>query len=315
MKLSKVRTVVAAVVFIVLAAGLVAYNSFGTLSGFGWQTVSLLCPLGALASMIAAKMLIPRAVVSLVIMAVLVFLFGRMFCGWVCPVPVMQRIRAFFRPSKKRKQEQHDRAERSLKIANQELHCGGGCKSCSSSCASKRAQFDSRHLVLGGSLLSAAIFGFPVFCLICPVGLSFAAVLLVWRLFAFGDMTITVVVVIAMLVLEMTLLRKWCTRFCPIAGLMNLVSRFSRTTLPEINDAKCLETTKGVACSCCATVCDADINLRHIEYGERTLADCTRCRACVDACPTKAISMPLIRTKRKDGTFNVELSDTIEGNK
>ena len=312
MKLSKVRTIVAAVVFIVLAAGLVAYGSFGTLSGFGWQTVSLLCPLGALASMIAAKTIIPRAVVSIVIMAILVFLFGRFFCGWICPVPVMQRIRAFFRPSKKRKQEKHDRAELSLKIANQELGCAGGCESCASSCAAKRAKFDSRHMVLGGSLLSAAIFGFPVFCLICPIGLSFAAVLLVWRLFAFGDMTITVVIVIAMLVLEMTLLRKWCSRFCPLSGLMNLISRFSRTTLPQIDDAKCLETTKGVACSCCASVCDADINLRHIEYGERDLADCTRCRACVDACPTKAISMPLVRKKRKDGTFGIEMPDVIE---
>lgn len=315
MKLSKVRTIVAVVVFVVLAVGLIAYESFGTLSGFGWQTISLLCPLGALSSMIAAKAMIPRAVVSLVIMAVLAFLFGRAFCGWICPVPVMQRIRSFFRPSKKRKQEKHDRAEHSLKIANQELHCGGGCASCSSACASKRAKFDSRHLVLGGSLLSAAIFGFPVFCLICPIGLSFAAVLLIWRLFAFGDMTIGVVIVIAMLVLEMTLLRKWCTRFCPIAGLMNLVSRFSRTTLPQIDDKKCLETTKGVACSCCATACDADINLRHIEYGERTLADCTRCRACIDACPTKAITMPLIRTKRNDGTYSVDVSGTVEGEK
>ena len=312
MNSSKLRVIIAAVVFVVLAAGLIFYESFGTLSGFGWQSISLICPLGALASMIAAKTLIPRAVVSLVIMAVLVFVFGRAFCGWLCPVPLIQRIRAFFRPSKKRKEDERERIHDAMAIAKQEMTCSGGCASCQSACATKRAKLDSRHYVLIGSLLSAAIFGYPVFCLICPIGLSFATVLLVWRLFAFGDMTITVVIVVAMLVLEMTLLRKWCTRFCPLSGLMNLVSRFSRTMLPHIDDSKCLETASNTPCSRCASVCDADINLRHIEYGERTLADCTRCRACVEACPAKAISMPLIRIKSKDGSYKVAMTEPVD---
>ena len=44
-----------------------------------------------------------------------------------------------------------------------------------------RAKLDSRHYVLGGALLSTAVFGFPVFCLVCPIGLTFATVLVVWR--------------------------------------------------------------------------------------------------------------------------------------
>ena len=108
-----------------------------------------------------------------------------------------------------------------------------------------------------------------------------------------------------MLIVELVFLRKWCTRFCPLSALMNLVGRFSRTFVPVINDEKCLETAKGASCSKCAEVCQFDINLRHPDFGELTTADCTRCRACVDACPTRAITMPLLAGKKAKGTVVV----------
>lgn len=296
MKLSKIRTIVAAVVFCVLAICLVAGINMGTLSGFGWDAFSVLCPLGAFTTMLATKTMVPRAVFGIIIMALLVFVFGRAFCGWICPVPVLDKVRAFFRSPKKRKQLEQAKHDEMLDIAKFELGCGGkggDCGSCSA-CKQQRQKLDSRHYVLGGALLSTAIFGFPVFCLVCPIGLTFATVLVFWRLFANADMTVAVVLIPLMLIIELVFLRKWCTRFCPMAGLMNLMSRFSRMFKPTIDDSKCLETSKGTPCSRCAMVCEADINLRHPEYGERTLADCTRCHSCVDACPASAITMPVV---------------------
>lgn len=303
MNSNKLRTIVAAAVFVVLSAGLVAGVSMGTLSGFGWDTFSALCPLGALTTMIATKTVVPRAVVSLVIMAVLVLLVGRAFCGWICPVPLLDRVRTFFRSPNRRKELEQAKRSEMMGIAKAELgevdetggrgHCLTGCDGCSS-CKEKRTKLDSRHYVLGGALLSTAVFGFPVFCLVCPIGLTFAAVLVVWRLFAAGDMTWSVVLIPLLLVVELVFLRKWCTRFCPMAGLMNLASRFAKTWRPVIDESKCLETVNGTACSRCAMACEADINVRHPDFGERTLADCTRCRACVDACPANAISMPFL---------------------
>ena len=296
MKLSKIRTIVAAAVFCILAICLIAGVNMGTLSGFGWDSFSALCPLGAFTTMLATKTLVPRAVFSIIIMALLVFLVGRAFCGWICPVPLIGKIREFFRSPKKRKALEKAKHDEAIDIARFELGCGGkggDCGSCSA-CKEKRQKLDSRHYVLGGALLSTAIFGFPVFCLVCPIGLTFATVLVFWRLFANADMTWSVILIPLMLVIELVFLRKWCTRFCPMAGLMNLMSRFSRTWKPVIDDSKCLETSKGTPCSRCAIVCEADINLRHPEYGERTLADCMRCHACVEACPAGAITMPVV---------------------
>ncbi len=312
MKTKNIRLVVLAVVFLVLSAGLIGYVGLGTLSGFGWQQIAALCPLGAFTTMIATKTLIPRAVISIAIMALLVFLVGRAFCAWVCPVALLNKVEEFFSSAKSRKAKERKKSDDALEIARLELGCKGGCGNCASKCATKRAKLDSRHYVLGGALLSTAIFGFPVFCLICPVGLTFATVLLVWRLFAFGDMTIAVVLVPLMLIVEVFVLRKWCTRFCPLSALMNLVSRFSKTALPTIDETKCLETVNGTPCSRCAVACEADINLRHPDYGERTLADCTRCRNCVDACPAHAISMPLAYKRNAEGETVVEISEPID---
>lgn len=297
-KISKMRTAVAAVVFVILAICLIVGINMGTLSSFGWDTFSAICPLGAFTTMLATKTLVPRAVFSIIIMAILVFVVGRAFCGWICPVPLLDRLRNFFRSSKKRKELEAKNRNEKLEIAKFELGCKSGksCGSCTS-CKEKRTKLDSRHYVLGGALLSTAIFGFPVFCLICPIGLTFATVLIFWRMFANADITVAAILIPLMLIIELVFLRKWCTRFCPMAGLMNLMSRFSKTFKPTIDNSKCLETSKGIACSKCAMACEADINIRHPEYGERTLADCTRCYACADACPTSAISFPVVAKK------------------
>lgn len=44
-----------------------AHVSAGTLSAFGWESISLICPIGALGTMLASKMLVPRAVISIVL--------------------------------------------------------------------------------------------------------------------------------------------------------------------------------------------------------------------------------------------------------
>lgn len=136
--------------------------------------------------------------------------------------------------------------------------CGHSC----SSCAEKRATFDSRHVILGGSLLSAAVFGFPVFCLICPIGLTFATIVLVMRLFAFGDVAWGVILVPALLLAEVVFFRKWCSKFCPISALMSLVGKANRTFVPAIDNAKCRESAQGTSCEACAAVCPQGINVR-----------------------------------------------------
>ncbi|WP_288578402.1 4Fe-4S binding protein [uncultured Senegalimassilia sp.] len=291
MKARTLRTIVTFAVLVLVAIGYFTAWGIGNLSGFGWDAFSVLCPLGYLESLVAGKTFVPRAFISFVVILVLIMVFGRVFCAWICPMPTLQRLIPGVRRRKRK-----DAAQVSQEVSV--------CEPTADKPAGKvrRVRFDSRFGVLLGALASAAIFGFPVFCLICPVGLTFATVLLVMRLFAFGDVTWAVVVVPLVLLIEVVFLRKWCGKFCPLGALISLVSGANRTLRPHVDDAACLFTSKGVRCFACSKACPEHLDVRRPQLSEEALGNCTKCRECADACPAKAISFPVL--PKADGSHD-----------
>lgn len=324
MKSKTLRTIVAVAIVAVVAIGFVTNWGIGTMSAPGIGEISILCPLGALGAMLASKLMIPRAVVSLIIMVLLIIVFARAFCGWICPVPLVSNLRSLFTKKKTKGDGAHDGSKspseplskteaQSLKVS-----CAkGGGGSCTSCTAKRGSAPDARHFVLGGALLSTAVFGFPVFCLVCPIGLTFATILLVINLFAHGDVSWTVVVVPALLIAEVVLFKKWCHKLCPLSAFMSLIAKANKTFVPTIDDEKCLETAKGSSCGACGRACPESIDPRHPQLSEVAWSECIKCRSCVDACPAGAIHMPFLSKKRTaDGStaFATIPADVREAN-
>ena len=309
MKYRKLRIVVPMIVLAVAGIAFAANASLGTLSSFGWEDIAVICPIGALGTMLASKTVVPRAVISLVLAVAGIVVLGRAFCGWVCPVPVWSKLRDLFKkpesdarnPELVKAREQVIGDRKQPKLTDEELKI---LREARTNVACHDEPSNARHIVLGGSLLSAAIFGFPVFCLICPVGLSFAGVFTLIMLFGEGDVSWSVVAIPVLLLVEVVFFRKWCSHICPIGALMSLVSRLNRTLRPSVNRSKCLETTRGGACGRCSKVCETGVDPRHPEWGS-DMAECTKCLACVDNCPAHAISMPFL--PRKDAAEEVEV--------
>ena len=322
-KSKKLRTATALAIVVIVFIGFWTNLGIGTISAPGIWDISVLCPLGALGTMLASKTMLPRAVISLVLMVLLIIVFARAFCGWMCPVPLVQKLRNAFSKGGGKKDAKADGAAgaaegdaaagaaAATKSANvapltdaEKAALSTSCKKDSkglagcASCASKRGDaLDARHFVLGGAVLSTFIFGFPVFCLICPIGLTFATILLLVNLFAQGDVTWTIIVVPAILLAEVVFFRKWCHQLCPLSAFMSLVAKLNRTFKPTIDDAKCIETAKGHACGRCGRACEEGIDPRHPELSEAAWSECIKCRACVDACPAHAITMPFLAKK------------------
>lgn len=150
-------------------------------------------------------------------------------------------------------------------------------------------QLDSRHAVLAGTLASAAVFGFPVFCLICPVGLTFATIIGLWNLVQFNEPSWALVIFPIILIAEVTVLRKWCSRICPISALVSLLSNLNVTLRPRVKADVCLR-SRGVDCHSCVDACP-----EQLDPHSGRIPECSKCGKCVDACPAKAISIKLLK--------------------
>ena len=194
------RTLSVLAVIALVCLGLALHTGTGTPSAWGIYDIAAICPLGAAEAALASKTVVPPMLIALAIGIALVVLFGRAFCAWGCPIPLLRRIFGLKEPKRTR------RASDALDVP----------------AAQRGGAADSRNWVLGGALLSTAVFGFPVFCLICPVGLTFATLIAVWRLFQFNEVALSLLVFPAMLALEVLVLRKWCSRFCPLGALLSL---------------------------------------------------------------------------------------------
>lgn len=326
MKFSTKRGIVVGVIFLSVIVGLVVHTGTGTESALGWRDIALICPVGVLETLAGAKGLALHAVILLAVTLLLGVVFGKAFCSWACPTQYVRKIFGVS-PLKRRngsKDATDIRAEAADGLgtadcingiasdaadenadstaperleapAKLEVHEAAGLESkrALSAVGGKRdgLHLDSRHFVLLGALVSSFAFGFPVFCLICPVGLTFGLVIGLFNLVFHADASWGILVFLVVLVLELVVFRKWCTHLCPISALLSLLSAKTSAFNPKVDRAKCLR-EKGVDCRVCVEECPEQVD-PHV----KTIPECSKCGACADKCPAQAIALKLHASK------------------
>lgn len=87
----RLRALAALAFFLLFLLGLAVHTGWGTASSFGIAEIAAICPLGNLEAMLASKTFLPRALVGFAVFLVVAALLGRFFCGWLCPVPWVEK--------------------------------------------------------------------------------------------------------------------------------------------------------------------------------------------------------------------------------
>lgn len=263
-------------------AGAIRHTGTGTLCSLSLGPISFTCPLGFLQLALATRDPLFRLWLSVGLAILPILVLGRFFCAWICPVTLT-------RGGVKTNGES---PIPSRKTTKQNAHSNS-----TTTCASRPIQVArktwtgySSYAILGASLLSSLAFGFPVFCLICPIGLTFGTLLAVLRLFGARQPSWELLLFPALLVVELVILRSWCRSLCPLGALLQLLGGRSRILRPVANKARC-PLSSSAAHTVCRKACPEQIDLLDADRGA-PISRCTRCLECYQRCPSKAIRLP-----------------------
>jgi ferredoxin-type protein NapH len=292
-RIRTVRVVTASLVILVILLGAACRNGYGTICSFGAWGISFTCPLGFLQVALANKKLLPQLWLSVAVVLLSIVILGRFFCAWVCPVAL---LRGVFRGKGAVNSNTAKRERRST--------TSQPCASSSSrSNAAREPLWEgtiwasySRYVILGGTLLSSFLFGFPVFCVVCPVGVFFGSLFAVNRLLFNHQPSLELLLFPALLGLELLVLKRWCSSICPLGALLSIVSGLNLFVRPTVKKDKCLA-LQGAHSRVCQRVCPEAIDLLK-ESGGFSPKNCIKCLECYEKCPARAIKISLISLPR-----------------
>ena len=238
----------------------------GSVCSVNLATLDLACPFGVLQNVFSAKAILWTTLSAGLLLMAVSFVFGRAFCGWLCPFGFVLDLvdkcipgKLFQLPAFLRKRQ-------------------------------------NTYGVGAGALAAASLAGTQAFCAVCPIGT-------VCRSYGLNSIMAgaEAAIVPAVAALDLGERRSWCRYFCPVGATLGLAAKLGLVRI-EIGAARC----KKFSCMRCADACPMGIiPQEQLVQGispKIDMAECITCLRCVSACPHAAASIRFVwqrpRTRR-----------------
>lgn len=267
MKVDRLRILAALALTVLVFAGVKGQLSWGSICSY--------CPLGFLQITLAGRSIPVDLLLPVALVTVGIIFLGKAFCAWLCPAGLLKGI---------------FKGKEDNSVSTKQ--CSGQCSSCNE--INEGGSSYTTYIVLGVVLLASLIVKFPVFCLVCPVGLFFGFGYAVFRLSTLYQPGWELLIFPMILILEVFVLRSWCAAFCPLGAMFKIIGQIGMKTniaiRPNVNQDVCLQ-NQGVNCQVCNNACPENLDMPISD--KKGLEDCTLCLECYQDCPSEAIKISL----------------------
>jgi NapH/MauN family ferredoxin-type protein len=236
----------------------------------GAPPIHSFCPFGGLASLFKLvsqgsyiHKIFPATMVLFGSTVVMAILFGRGFCGWICPLGLLQEFFTYI--------------GRKLRINQNRMPAGLDSKF-------KYIKYVGLVVIIYFSWRTGSL----VFNNYDP-----------WAAYAhipegFGELYDEFLVGTIFLVVGMVgslwVPQNWCRYFCPMGAFLGILSKISPTRIVRDSDA-CIN------CDLCSKVCPVALDVSHGEVVSKS--ECYQCGDCLAVCPVDgALQLKIIKRKR-----------------
>jgi len=286
-------------------------SGFGNTNPGAW----ILCPLGAVQTLLTGEVEI-ITIVAMLLFIIPIVLLGNAFCSWVCPIGTIvdsfdKGVEKFLPKVEAKRNKRSLRRRQSKHNGHEENGKNLVCPSCPVGKVTSKRYGVLANGVMASAFVGAAALRLPVFCVVCPIGIVTRGMVHLRSMASITGKYLPFIlefwpIPIAAVLVSLRERRFWCKKLCPVGALLRGAGALSPFIKLRVEDKKCV--MKGCPEDCedgrldfclfcrtlddrkCEKVCPVDINL--VDHG--SFNRCTKCLECYIACDYNAVKIDLL---------------------